>query len=774
MRVDARHRWLAYGAATLLVAAMAGATALRVPVELALPVFCTAVLACAALGGAGPGAIAALGGVLVEALVTRLGSPGMTVIHAALGAGSVATGWVLDRLEHVRVDTAASAARQYAEEQLVYSQNLLQTVFDTLPISVLVKDREGRYVMVNRTWLTRYGLEQANVIGQTTLGLPGRPGPDRERAQQEDEAVFTRGITVEFHGKGTGRPGEPRTFHTIKAPLRDAEGRVSGLVGVVVDTTEARRVEDALRDSQRLLRTTVDTMPHNLFVKDLQGRHLLVNQRFCTTLGLTEEQILGRTLDEINVLDPEAKELAKAEDRQVLAGEAIAAPVYRRFLRDSTEERYFQSFKSPLRDQTGAIVGLVGLSIEVTTEVLARRAAETAHAHFVDAIESLPAALYMLDAQERLVLWNRLTVQFLPEIGGRIRVGMTLEEILRIAATSRVTDAGGRLEEWVQQRLQQFRTNPGPFEQRWNDGRWIQGIDRRMSDGGTICMRFDITEAKQREEHLRQSQKLEAIGHLAGGIAHDFNNMLTIMRSYAEFIVRAADATAKSKADAKIISQTTTRAAALTQQLLAFSRRQVLRLEEIDINHVVGSMEGMLRRLIGEHIELATALDGALRPIKADPTQVEQVILNLVVNSRDAMLKGGRLLLETENHMLDGDYLQAHAEVQPGRYVMLAVTDSGVGMDEETQKHIFEPFFTTKPPGEGTGMGLATVYGIVKQLKGFIYVYSEAGHGATFKIYFPESDGVGVAAPAVVTEREVVGANGETVLLVEDEDLVRR
>jgi nitrogen-specific signal transduction histidine kinase/CheY-like chemotaxis protein len=295
-----------------------------------------------------------------------------------------------------------------------------------------------------------------------------------------------------------------------------------------------------------------------------------------------------------------------------------------------------------------------------------------------------------------------------------------------------------------------------------------------MSDGGTICLRFDITEAKQREEQLRQSQKLEAVGHLAGGIAHDFNNMLTIVRSYAEFIVRSPDSTAKSKEDAKIINQTTVRAAALTQQLLAFSRRQVLRLEELGINRVVTEMEVMLRRLIGEHIDFATALDPGLHAIKADPSQMEQVILNLVVNSRDAMPKGGRLLIETANRYLDQEYALAHSEVVPGHYVMLAVTDSGVGIDGETQKHIFEPFFTTKPLGEGSGMGLATVYGIVKQMKGFIFVYSEPGQGATFKLYFPGSGGTEHIVPAAGPDADVTSAGGETVLLVEDEELVRR
>jgi signal transduction histidine kinase/CheY-like chemotaxis protein len=287
----------------------------------------------------------------------------------------------------------------------------------------------------------------------------------------------------------------------------------------------------------------------------------------------------------------------------------------------------------------------------------------------------------------------------------------------------------------------------------------IQGIAR------------DITERKQLEDRLRQAQKMEAVGQLAGGVAHDFNNLLTVITGYSEVLLGRIDIDRQARAELEEIEKSGQRAAALTRQLLAFSRRQVLQPKIVNLNEIVDNMDTMLRRLIGEDIEFVTILGPSLRPIRVDPGQIEQVIMNLVINARDAMPKGGKLTIETANCDSSGDNGCGHLPSSEAPLVLLAASDTGVGMDEETRRHIFEPFFTTKGQGKGTGLGLSTVYGIVKQSGGDIMVASEPGRGATFRIYLPQAEG---ECPLVKqADKYSVPEDLETILLAEDEAAVR-
>ncbi|MDQ3818479.1 MAG: ATP-binding protein [Acidobacteriota bacterium] len=274
------------------------------------------------------------------------------------------------------------------------------------------------------------------------------------------------------------------------------------------------------------------------------------------------------------------------------------------------------------------------------------------------------------------------------------------------------------------------------------------------------------------EEQLRQSQKIEAIGQLAGGVAHDFNNLLTAITGYSDLVMRRLPSDDLLCRHVIEIKRASDRAADLTRQLLAFSRKQILQPKVIDLNSVVRDIDKMLRRLIGEDIDLLTVLDHMLGSVKADPGQLEQVIINLAVNARDAMPKGGKLTIETANVYLGGKYASEHVAVRPGHYVMLAISDNGCGMDEQVKARIFEPFFTTKELGKGTGLGLSTIYGIVKQSEGNIWVYSEPGMGTTFKVYLPRVDEAGQEAQRAPVEANLPRGS-ETILLVEDEETVR-
>ena len=324
------------------------------------------------------------------------------------------------------------------------------------------------------------------------------------------------------------------------------------------------------------------------------------------------------------------------------------------------------------------------------------------------------------------------------------------------------------------------RVNAVEFRVVWPDGstHWVFGRAQAAYDADGAPLRLigvgvDIDERKSLEEQLHQAQKMDAIGQLAGGVAHDFNNLLTAIKGYSGLLLQTLAANDhERRGDIEQIVNAADRATSLTGQLLAFSRKQILQPTLVDLSALVAGTGKMLRRLIGEDIEFVMNLAPDLGPVRADAGQIEQIVVNLAVNARDAMPQGGWLAIETSQVDLDQSYVQQHVVVQPGTYVMLAVSDSGIGMDAHTLARVFEPFFTTKERGKGTGLGLATLYGIVKQSGGYVWVYSEPGRGTTFKVYLPRTDGI--ADPGAGASASDAPEHGsETVLLVEDERAVR-
>jgi PAS domain S-box-containing protein len=505
-----------------------------------------------------------------------------------------------------------------------------------------------------------------------------------------------------------------------------------------------------------------------VFSMDGEGRILYVSPAVERTYGYKADELIGRHFQEF--VDPEDLPGLKASFERTLQG--VVEPYEFRSLDKHGRAHYLRS-ASRLRIEDGVPTGVNGIVIDLTELRQAidaqRRSAERWQATF-DAISDI---VCVVSNEHRFVEMNQAGCRALSKTREQI-IGQRCFELVHgtgspiIACPCKV--AGQSMSPATARHEQDGKT--------YDLLAWpIAGDDDRPN--GFVHIVKDVTaeveatkEKRQLEEQLKLAQRLEAVGRLAGGVAHDFNNLLSVILSYAGFAVDALRESDLIHADIVEIQNAGQRAAALTRQLLAFSRKQLLEPEVLSLNKVVSGIESMLRRLLGEDIDIEVHLAEPLGSVMADPGQIEQVIMNLAVNARDAMPRGGKLTIETTNVELDADYANQHVAVKPGRFVMLSVTDTGSGIDAETKAHIFEPFFTTKEKGKGTGLGLSTVYGIVKQSGGNIWVYSEPGRGTTFKVYLPRVD-----APATDLKRRpasVMATGSETVLVVEDEDAVRR
>ena len=532
-------------------------------------------------------------------------------------------------------------------------------------------------------------------------------------------------------------------------------------------TERAGALEACLRFERSQLGVLLEKAP--AFIVVVRGEHHtveLVNEAFHAIMG--KRDIIGKTAREAapDLVGQGFLEMADTVYRtgQPFTGKGMPAWV-ERVPGQRPVQVYVNIMFQPLREADGTISGVFVHGVDVTEETIAQ---QRVRAQF----NNIPVPTHVWQRVERggarqfvLVDFNQAALKL---SRGRMasHLGELAHEFLArnlsvIDDLHRCLDTG----ETIQREMDWTLRTTGELR------RMIVTCAAAPPDM-VIVHGEDVTDRQKLEQQLRQAQKMEAVGRLAGGVAHDFNNILSVILSYSEMHLETMRSGDPFRDDLEEIHRASQRAVALTRQLLAFSRQQILQPQILDLNSTLRGLESMLRRILGEDVELSLLLTDQPRGVAADPGQIEQVIMNLVVNARDAMPTGGKLTIETVNVDLDDDFAAAHVNVKPGPHLMLAVTDTGIGMDEATRAQIFEPFFTTKTPDKGTGLGLATVFGIIHQSGGTIWVYSEPGRGATFKIYLPRAKRRSDTSKIPVLSASPSGGS-ETILLVEDDETVR-
>jgi PAS domain S-box-containing protein len=609
---------------------------------------------------------------------------------------------------------------------------------------------------VNDAAVERYGYSRSELEGLRLADL----APEEERQELEGRLrAAGEGVTHLASRQRTKDGRELEVEMTIR-PLRQRLGRT--LVCAVRDVTAARETELALRESEARQRRAVEDAPFPIMIHAEDGEVLVVNRTWRELTGYDDGEV--RTIHDwtarINVEGHEKDREAFAE----LFGATgrVTEGIHTVTSRDGSR-RLWDFSSSPL----GTLADGRRIVMSIAADLTERIKASAERDLLMTAIEQLGETVLITDADGTIEYVNSA---FEETTGyGRDEAAGRSPRLVK----SGEHDAAFYDDLWST--ISSGRTWQGQVRNRRKDGTLFTEettISPVRDESGAIrhyvAVKNDITARLDLEEQVRQGSKMESIGLLAGGVAHDFNNMLTVILGHAELALDRVEPSTPVHDGLVEIRQAAQRSAELTRQLLAFARRQVVQPTPLCLNDRVGSTLRMLRRLIGEDIELAWRPEDGLEDVRIDPGQVDQILANLCVNARDSIDGVGRMTIETHNVTLDEAYGRAHAGVEPGRYVVLAVTDDGRGMDRETRRRIFEPYFTTKATGKGTGLGLATVYGIVQQNQGFIHVYSEPGEGATFRIYLP------VCAPceerpADEGKRSIPQGRGETVLLVEDQ-----
>ena len=647
--------------------------------------------------------------------------------------------------------------RKGAERALRESRDQLRIITDNLPVLISYVDAELRFRFINNTAENWYAQSPREVVGQLVSDVHSASSFGMF---QPRFASVLAGDLVKFEETFIYPDGNKRDVDITFVPDIKETGEVRGFFALSVDITERKRAEAALRENENRLQNFIDSSPGNLSYIDREYRYRQANARYLAYVGETEDSLIGRTVTE--VMGAETFELYRPWIDEALDGREqhfeISRPIGDRGVRD-LEVRYIPNF-----DSQGQVLGF-NSSVHDITE---RKQAEAELRLHSEIVKNMEGGVLMFRIEDETIAYTNPNFEKM--------FGYAPGELLQ-KNVSVLNAAGEKTPEEVTRKITAIVQDNG----------WWRGEIFNIKKDGTrfwtvayvseffhsrfgrviLGVHHDITEQKQIEAQLRESQKMEAVGQLAGGIAHEFNNMLQIIISGVHFAGQHLFDPQLAKKDLDTILKSAERSASLTKQLLAYSRKTQLAAATLDLNDLTHNLIKMVQPIIGEEISLEFKPAGDLFLVKADPGMLEQALVNLCVNARDAMPGGGRITLATKNHHADREFCDAHGLRQPGGYVMISVSDDGAGMSLEIRERIFEPFFTTKEVGQGTGLGLSMVQGIIQQHEGAIEVLSEPGVGSTFNIYLPRTD-----SPEAKKDLPVAGKSpggSETILVAEDE-----
>jgi two-component system cell cycle sensor histidine kinase/response regulator CckA len=679
---------------------------------------------------------------------------------------------LLIREEAVHLESEIAKRRQ-SEEALRESEKLYRLLADNVSDVIWIRDMNMRftYLSPSATRFTGYTLEEALEKSFEETYTPASLGAARTAFAEElamekmPDADPNRTRTLEL--EGYCKDGSTAWTESKMSFLRAEDGRPVGILGVSRDITERKRAQERLRESEEKYRGLFDESIAAVYLFDEKKNFLDSNRAGLDLLGYSRQELLSMSIPDVDA-DPT---VVLPAHEQLLSGDRLINYEHKLKRKDGKVITVLNNSR-PLTDDDGQVVGMQSTLVDITELKQVEKALKESEERHRAVLEASPDPVVIYDMTGRALYLNPAFTRVFgweaEELLGQ-RIDFVPEE--NWPETQRMIDKALSGESFSGIETRRYTKRGDILDIS------ISGAILRDSSGtslGSVINLRDVTEKKRLEAQLQQAQKMEAVGILAGGIAHDFNNLLQAIMGYAQMIMMDKDQADPDLGKLGEIEKAVRRASELTRQLLTFSRKVESRLRPMDLNQEVRQVQKLLKRTIPKMIGIELHLQERLKVIDADPAQAEQVMMNLCINAKDAMLDGGKLIIETENVILNEGYCKTHLGAVPGEYVLLTISDTGHGMDKETVEHIFEPFFTTKETGKGTGLGLSMVYGILKSHGGFITCYSEPGKGTTFRIYFPALGAVSVTRRAEEEEEEDGLPRGsETILLVDDEDFLR-
>ena len=648
------------------------------------------------------------------------------------------------------------------EIELRDNKKFLQTIIDTEPECVKLISADGTLLMMNRAGLDMLQVDSLDEV----QGKSVRPlivSEHREAFARITEQVFQgKSGTLTFEMEGV--KGRRLWLETHAVPLRNDNNEIIALLGITRDVTERKQTVDALKKERDFSAAVLNTVGSMVLVLDRSGKIIRFNRTCEDISGYSFDEVRDRYVWDFLVPQEQIEDVKKVFSDPT--ANMFPSKYENEWVAKDGKRRLISWSNAALFDTAGAVEHVILTGIDITDQRHAERELLQEKTFSDTIIDSLPGTFYICDGRGKLIRWNNNE----KEVTGYSTEEMSRMNVLDLFREDRpliVNKLKEVLEKGRASTEARLVTKSGMsipflltgFRMSMNENQYIVGVG------------IDISVRKKLEEQLRQSQKMECLGSLAGGIAHDFNNILTAIIGYGNLLQMKMRPDDALRHNVEQILASANRAASLTQGLLAYSRKQVLNPQPVDLNEIIRKVDRLLVRLIGEDVELKTLLADKEISVLVDASQIEQVLMNLATNARDAMPHGGYLFIETELVEMDEDTAKAHDFQKPGTYALIAVTDSGTGIDDKKRERIFEPFFTTKESEKGTGLGLALVYGITKQHEGSIHVYSEEGKGTTFKIYLPVVPMAAVETPH--TDLPPIEGGTETILVAEDDETVR-